>query len=123
MKKFLLFAVFSFYSCATEGNIEFVPGATKMEFRNESAIHLQNVRWNGRNFGNIEPGGISEMIVSEGHGYIFFNASNGESYQTAQIFIGEKHRSNRETLTNQMLVANINNPDERKPLGGILNAD
>ncbi|MDR3000116.1 MAG: hypothetical protein LBU89_02535 [Fibromonadaceae bacterium] len=127
MKKlFLLLLSLQIISCGMDADIEPKPETTKATIQNESRVPLLNVRWNGTNFGNIEPGGAPERVVSNGEGYIFFEVDiEGEtqSYRTRDLFVGEKHRSNKfPSLTNQVFVINAGTQIQ-STLGEVLDAN
>jgi hypothetical protein len=124
MKKILLlaFCFFSVFSCGV-GTIEAVPENTKFSMQNNSSVQLLSVTWNGTNFGDIGLGGVSEREVSDGQGYVYFNASDGKQYRTNDLAIGEKYKHNKFPFVDGTLVRDIGNSNTIIPLGNILNAD
>jgi hypothetical protein len=94
MKKFLplmlCFFAIQIISCSA-GTIEAEPEATKFSIKNDSKIVLQNVKWNGADFGNIGLGDVSEKIVSSGQGYVHFYFKN-KQYSTHEYISVKKHR-------------------------------
>jgi hypothetical protein len=95
-KLFLVFCLFAMQiiSCSSFGTIEVYPESTKLAIHNGSGVILQNVKWNGINFGNIGRGEFSEMEVVDGNnGKVFFTIGNKE-YQTYNTATCAKHKRN-----------------------------
>jgi hypothetical protein len=95
-KVFLFFCLFAMQviSCSSFGTIDVYPESTKLSIHNGSRVLLQNVKWNGVNFGNIGRGEVSEMEVLEGNnGKVFFTIGNKE-YQTYNTITCVKHKRN-----------------------------
>lgn len=108
-------------SCST-GTIEAKPEATKFLMQNKSSVRLLNVGWNSIDFGNIEPGKISEKIVSYGDDYVRFETSNGKQYRTFNPYDVKKHTRDTITFTDKISVYNETDK-QRGTLGDILDAD
>jgi len=105
MKKF--FPIYCFFflqivSCHF-GEIESKPEATKFSIKNNSIVLLQNVIWNGTDFGDISLGGVSEREVLDGWSYVFFQA-NGKQYYTERLVFAEKHKRGEFPFINETLV-------------------
>jgi len=108
-------------SCST-GTIDAKPEATKFLMQNKSSVRLLNVRWNSIDFGNIEPGKISEKIVSYGDDYVRFEASNSKQYRTFNLYDVKKYTRDTITFTDKISVYNETDR-QRGVLGDILDAD
>ena len=124
MKKFLSICCFLFLqiiSCSI-GTMEAKPEATKFSVQNNSKVQLLSVKWNNTDFGNIGLGELSEMIVPNGDGPIYFNASNGKQYCTQMYVIGKKYEHNKFTFIDNTIVINVET-NSAGTLGGIFNVD
>jgi len=126
MQKILSLALCLFFlyifSCSM-GEVETQPGATKFIMQNNSSMPLRNVIWNGTYFGNLDRGYISEQIVQDGQGYVFFEIENGESYRTKDLVIGEKYKSNKFAFIDYTVIVNINNINKICQLSAALTCD
>jgi len=104
MKNLLLcFFLLQIASC-NFGAIEPKPEATKFSIQNNSGVQLLNVRWNGTNFGDIGSGEVSEKEITDGSGFVFFNANNGKEYRTQTLIMGEKYKLNKFSFVDQTLI-------------------
>jgi len=101
------------------GTIEAKPEATKLSIQNNSKVQLQDVIWNGTNFGDIDPGEISEMTVSPGGAHIYFN--NKLYYTDAYVTI-KKYEHHKFPLINNTRVIDVKT-NIPSLLGDILNVD
>jgi len=121
MKKFLSISCFLFLqtiSCSF-GTLEIKPEATKLSIQNNSTVQLLDVIWNGTNFGDIDPGEFSEMIVSPGGDHIYFN---NKLYCTDAYVTVKKYEHYKFPLIDNTRVIDVktNIPSY---LGDILNVD
>jgi len=121
MRFFLLTYCFLFLqaiSCSF-GTIETKPEATKLSIQNNSTVQLLGVIWNGTNFGDIDPGEFSEMIVSPGGDHIYFN---NKLYCTDTYVTVKKYEHYKFPLIDNTRVIDVktNIPSY---LGDILNVD
>jgi hypothetical protein len=99
----LCFFAMQIASCS-QPTMDVHPGTTKFSIKNNSRAQLQNIRWNGNNFGDIIPGEISEeKDVSNGEGYMYFTLK-GEEYQTRTMVKVEKHERNSFNIHNNLFV-------------------
>jgi hypothetical protein len=118
MKKSLLIYCFLFMTSCSMGTIEAVPEASKFLMQNKSGVSLLNVEWNNTNFGDIEPGRISERIVSDGDDYVRFETSNGKRYRTFNLYDVKKHARDTINFTDKIPVYNETDK-QRGTLGDI----
>lgn len=65
-----------------QNNTEKKPTLT---IHNMSSFEIDNIKWNGTDFGNIEVGGSEKKAVSKGIGYIYFSFEPKNSEDNAQM--------------------------------------
>ncbi|MDR2584083.1 MAG: hypothetical protein LBC75_11430 [Fibromonadaceae bacterium] len=108
-------------SCSI-GTIEVIPESTKLSMQNNSSVKLLSVKWNGTDFGNINLGESSEMIVSHGEGPIYFSVSNGKQYRTQAYVLGKKYEHTKFPFIDNTRVIDVDTKNA-SILGDILNVD
>jgi hypothetical protein len=110
MKKLLLpafcFFALQIASCS-QPIIDAQPGTTKFSIKNDFRVQLQDIRWNGNNFGDISPGETSEKKVSDGQGYMYFILKDKE-YETQTIINVEKYLHNNFNIHKNLFVIDEN---------------
>ncbi|MDR0517258.1 MAG: hypothetical protein LBH25_09475 [Fibromonadaceae bacterium] len=116
----LCFFALQIASCS-QAIMEYQPGATKLSIESDFKAQLQNIKWNGSDFGDISPGeGPRERMVSEGQKYVYFTLK-GKEYETQTIVSVEKYSHTIFKIHKNLFVSAIDESSKMLTLEEALN--